>query len=70
MLGLRGLDCRVMNSISRLTLLIGLAVLALALAAAQALAAPKAYVLNYGTNSVRVLDTQSNQFVGPEIPRR
>jgi YVTN family beta-propeller protein len=63
----RCLDCRVMKPTSRLPLLIALAALALALAAAPALAAPKAYVLNYGTDSVAVLDTATNQFVGPEI---
>lgn len=57
-----------MNSVSRLSLLLALSISALAVAAGQAVAAPKAYVLNYETNSVRVLDTQSNQFVGPEIP--
>jgi len=45
-----------------------LSALALGLLAAPALAAPKAYVLNYGTNAVGVIDTQTNQFVGPEIP--
>lgn len=64
----RALDCRAMNSTRRLPLLLALSILALALAAAPALAAPKAYVLNYGTDSVAVLDTQTNQFIGPEIP--
>ena len=63
----RGLDCRAMKPTSRLSLLIALAVLALALAAAPALAAPNAYVLNYRTDSVAIIDTQTNQFVGPEI---
>jgi YVTN family beta-propeller protein len=57
-----------MNLTRRLSLLLALSALALGLMAAPALAAPKAYVLNYGTNAVGVIDTQTNQFVGPEIP--
>jgi YVTN family beta-propeller protein len=49
-------------------MLLVLSALALGLVAAPALAAPKAYTLNYETNSVAVIDTQTNQFVGPEIP--
>jgi YVTN family beta-propeller protein len=57
-----------MNLTRRLSLLFALSALALGLMAAQALAAPKAYVLNYETDSVAVIDTATNQFVGPEIP--
>jgi YVTN family beta-propeller protein len=57
-----------MNFSRRLLVSLVLSILALGLLATQALAAPKAYVLNYGTNSVAAIDTQTNQFVGPEIP--
>jgi YVTN family beta-propeller protein len=57
-----------MNLTRRLSLVLALSALALGLMAAPALASPKAYALNYGTNAVGVIDTQTNQFVGPEIP--
>ncbi|MGN6253590.1 MAG: beta-propeller fold lactonase family protein [Solirubrobacterales bacterium] len=49
-------------------MLLVLSALALGPMAAPALAAPKAYVLNYNTDSVAVIDTATNQIVGPEIP--
>lgn len=49
-------------------MLLVLSALALGLAAAPALASPRAYALNYTTNSVAIIDTATNQFVGPEIP--
>jgi YVTN family beta-propeller protein len=57
-----------MKPTSRLPLLVALFTFALALAAAPAFAAPKAYVLNYEADNVAVLDTQTNQFVGSPIP--
>jgi YVTN family beta-propeller protein len=56
-----------MKSARRLSLLLVLSILALAFSAAQALAAPKAYTLNYETDSVAVIDTQTNQVVGSPI---
>lgn len=52
-----------MNLTRRLSLLLALSVLALGLMAAQALAAPKAYVLNYEAGTVGVINTQTNQIV-------
>lgn len=57
-----------MKPARRLLTLLVLTALALGLMVAPALAAPKAYVLNYHTNAVGVIDTATNQFVGPEIP--
>jgi YVTN family beta-propeller protein len=57
-----------MKPTSRLPLLFVLLTLALGLAAAPALAAPKAYVLNYEADNVAVLDTGTNQLVDPPIP--
>jgi YVTN family beta-propeller protein len=57
-----------MNLSRRLPLLLALSILALGLAAAPALAAPKAYVLNYESDNVAVIDTGTNQFVDPAIP--
>ena len=57
-----------MKPTSRLALLVALFTLALGLAAAPALAAPKAYVLNYEADNVAVLDTGTNQLVNPAIP--
>jgi YVTN family beta-propeller protein len=59
----RGIDCRAMNLTRRLFMLFSLSALALGLMAAPALASPKAYALNYATNSVAVIDTQTNQVV-------
>jgi YVTN family beta-propeller protein len=56
-----------MKPVSRLSAILALSILALALSAAQALAAPKAYTLNYEEDSVAVIDTQTNQVVGEPI---
>jgi len=56
-----------MKPVSRLSAILALSILALALSAAQALAAPKAYTLNYEEDSVAVIDTQTNQVVGSPI---
>lgn len=52
-----------MNLNRRLSLLFVLSALALGLLASQALAAPRAYVLNYEAGTVGVIDTQTNQIV-------
>jgi YVTN family beta-propeller protein len=52
----------------RVSLLVALAALALALSATQALAARYAYTGNYGADNVSVIDTATNQVVGDPIP--
>lgn len=56
-----------MNLTRRLFLLLALSTLALGLAAAQAVAAPLAYTLNYEDDTVVTIDTGTNQVVGTPI---